>query len=55
VSARGQKPSLIGGAHLLGSAGARACGPAGLDGPTWDALPFSFSLDFLIAFPFLFL
>jgi hypothetical protein len=55
VSVRGRKPPLTGGAHLLGDAGTRACGLAGLDGPAWAALAFSVSLDFLIAFPFLFL
>jgi hypothetical protein len=33
----------------------RRATPTGLDGPAWAALAFSFSLDFLIAFPFLFL
>jgi hypothetical protein len=52
VSARGQKPLLTGGAHLSGGAGVRPhwAGWAGL-----GCFAFSFSLDFLIAFPFLFL
>jgi hypothetical protein len=53
----GQKPLLTGGAHLSGGGGARARGRVawlGRAGPSWVALPFSFSLDFLIAFPFLF-
>jgi hypothetical protein len=34
---------------------ARARDPTGPDRPTWAALAFSFSLDFLVAFPLLFL
>jgi hypothetical protein len=49
--ARERKPPLTGGSHLSGGAGARA---RGLAGPSWAAFPFSFSLDFLIAFLFLF-
>jgi hypothetical protein len=45
---------LTGGVRLSGGAGARA---RGLVGPTWAgwaAFPYSFSLDFLIPFSFLF-
>jgi hypothetical protein len=54
VNARGQKPSLTGGAHLSVGAGARARGLAGPSWADWAALSFSFFLNFLIAFPFLF-
>jgi hypothetical protein len=40
------------GVRLLGAAGARGTGP---DGLVWAEMAFSFSLDFLIPFPFLFL
>jgi hypothetical protein len=49
---RGRGLPLIGGTHLSGDAGARACG---LARPSWvdsAALPFSFFMNFLIAFPF---
>jgi hypothetical protein len=48
-SVRGRKPPLTGATHLSGGAGAR---PGCAD---WAALAFSISLEFLIAFPFLFL
>jgi hypothetical protein len=54
VSARRREPPLTGGAHLSGGAGARVRGLAGPSWAGWAALAFSFSLDFLIAFPFLF-
>jgi hypothetical protein len=47
---RGELP-LTGGVRLSGGTGARA---RGLAGPVWAAFSFSFSLDFLIPFPFLF-
>jgi hypothetical protein len=49
--ARERELSLTGGVRLSGGAGARACGLAGL---VWVASSFSFSLDFLIPFLFLF-
>jgi hypothetical protein len=49
---RGRGPSLIGGTHLLGVAGAR--GLAGLDQAKWDEISFSFSRDFQNAFIFIF-
>jgi hypothetical protein len=54
-STRGRKLSLTGGTHLSGDAGARAHGLDGLSWAGWAALAFSISLEFLIAFPFLFL
>jgi hypothetical protein len=51
VRARERKLPLTGGARLSGGAGARA---RGLTGPIWATFPFSFSLDFLIPFLFLF-
>jgi hypothetical protein len=47
--------SLIGGVRLSGGAGAQARGLAGPTWAGWAAFPFSFSLDFLIPFLFLFL
>jgi hypothetical protein len=41
-----------GGVRLSGAAGARGTGPRRL---VWAEMAFSFSLDFLIPFPFLFL
>jgi hypothetical protein len=41
-----------GGVRLSRAAGARGTGPGGL---VWAEMAFSFSLDFLIPFPFLFL
>jgi hypothetical protein len=55
VGAQGRKPPLIGRAHLSGGAGAWARGLAGPSWADWAALAFSFSLDFLIVFSFLFL
>jgi hypothetical protein len=46
---------LTGGAHLSDGAGARARGLAGPTRLVWAAFSFSFSLNFLIPFPFLFL
>jgi hypothetical protein len=46
---------LIGGVRLPGGAGAWAHGLARLTWAGWAAFPFSFSLDFLIPFLFLFL
>jgi hypothetical protein len=46
---------LTSGSHLSGGAGARAHGLSGPSWAGWAALAFSFSLDFLFAFPFLFL
>jgi hypothetical protein len=46
---------LTGGVRLSGGAGTRARGLAGPTWAGWAAFPFSFSLDFLIPFPFLFL
>jgi hypothetical protein len=51
---RGDLP-LTGGVRLSGGAGARARGLAGSTWAGWATLSFSFSLDFLIPFPFLFL
>jgi hypothetical protein len=51
---RGDLP-LTGGVRLSSGAGARARGLAGPTWAGWAALSFSFSLDFLIPFPFLFL
>jgi hypothetical protein len=48
---RGKLPLV----RLSGGAGVRACGLAGLTWAGWAAFPFSFSLDFLISFLFLFL
>jgi hypothetical protein len=45
---------LTGGVRLSGGAGARARGLAGPSWAGWAAFPFSFSLDFLIPFLFLF-
>jgi hypothetical protein len=45
---------LTGGVCLSGGAGARARGLAGPSWARWAAFPFSFSLDFLIPFLFLF-
>jgi hypothetical protein len=53
--ARGRKPPLTGGTHLSGGAVARARGLVGPSWANWAALAFSISLEFLIAFPFLFL
>jgi hypothetical protein len=56
VSARGRGDlPLTGGVRLSGDAGAQARGLAGRTWAGWAALSFSFSLDFLIPFPFLFL
>jgi hypothetical protein len=52
---RGRELLLTSGSHLVGGAGSRARGLARPSWVSWAALPFSFSLDFLIAFPFLFL
>jgi hypothetical protein len=49
--ARDRELPLTGGVRLSGGAGARAHGLAGL---VWAAFSFSFSLDFLIPFLFLF-
>jgi hypothetical protein len=49
--ARERKLPLTCGSHLSGGAGAR---PGWAELGRWAALPFSFSLDFPIAFPFLF-
>jgi hypothetical protein len=49
--AQERKLPLTGGSHLSGGAGTRV---RGLAGPSWAAFPFSFSLDFLIPFLFLF-
>jgi hypothetical protein len=46
---------LTGGVRLSGGAGAQARGLAGLNGPTGLLPLFSFSVDFLIPFLFLFL
>jgi hypothetical protein len=46
---------LTGGVRLSDGAGARARGLAGPTWASWAALSFSFSLNFLISFPFLFL
>jgi hypothetical protein len=51
-SARGRKMPLTGGTHLSGARG-RAGARLGWAG--WAALAISISLEFLIAFPFLFL
>jgi hypothetical protein len=45
-----QKPPLTGGAHLLGGTDVRARGLAGPSWAGWAALPFSFSLNFLMLF-----
>jgi hypothetical protein len=45
---------LTGGVRLSDGAGARARGLAGPAWAGWATLSFSFSLDFLIPFPFLF-
>jgi hypothetical protein len=49
---RGRKPSLIGGAHLSGGAGARD--PTGWTGLVGLKVVFPFSRDFLKAFLFIF-
>jgi hypothetical protein len=46
---------LAGGVRMSDGAGAQACGLAGSTWAGWAAFPFSFSLNFLIPFPFLFL
>jgi hypothetical protein len=53
-STREREVPLTGGSHLSGGAGARARGLAGPSWAGWAAFPFSFSLDFLIPFLFLF-
>jgi hypothetical protein len=53
-SARERKPPLTGGARLSGGAGAWARSLAGPSWVVWAALRFSFSLDFLIPFLFIF-
>jgi hypothetical protein len=53
--AREQELPLTGGVRLSGAARARARGLAGLNWAGWAAFSFSFSLDFLISFLFLFL
>jgi hypothetical protein len=52
--ARGRGLPLTGGVRLSGGAGVRARGLAGPSWGGWAAFPFSFSLDFLIPFLFLF-
>jgi hypothetical protein len=47
-----ERLALTGGVRMLGAAGARGTWPGGL---VWAEMAFSFSLDFLIPFPFLFL
>jgi hypothetical protein len=49
---RGIGPSLAGGVHLSGDAGAR--GLAGLSWAEWAEIGFSFSLNFLVPFLFIF-
>jgi hypothetical protein len=46
---------MTGGVRLSDGAGARARGLAGPTGQVWAVFSFSFSLDFLIPFLFLFL
>jgi hypothetical protein len=54
-SAREGELLLTGGVHLSDGAGARARGLAGPTRLVWVAFSFSFSLNFLIPFRFLFL
>jgi hypothetical protein len=53
--ARERELPLTGGVRLSSGAGARARGLAGPTWAGWAALPFSFSLDFLIPFSISFL